>query len=136
MSDKIGFGGGAESQLDSARTRRFVPMQVGSATVFVEQVGESVEVEANDEIYPVAPPSPAEAFVKAGEALQECVRVVGEKIEGLADKAKPEQVTVEFTLSFEAKGKAQLIPVLLTGETKATTGLKVTAVWDLGVGNS
>jgi hypothetical protein len=104
-------------------------MQVGSATVFIEQVGERVEVQTDDTIYPVSPPSPDEAFDKAGFILQECVRVVGEKIEEIAEKSKPREVTVEFTLSFEAAGKAQLIPVLFTGETKAVTGLKVIAMW-------
>lgn len=129
MSDEIGFGGdGGTRRAASTPQRQLVPMKVGGATVFVEQVGEPLEVET-DEIYPVAPLSPTEAFEKAGEALQECVRVVGEKVEGLAGKAMPREVTVEFTLSFEATGRAQLIPVFLTGETKAQTGLKVTAVW-------
>ena len=136
MSDEIGFGGNESPEPISAPARQLIPMRIGSTAVYVEQVGEPAEVGVSDEIYPAAPPSPAEAFEKAGEALQECVRVVGEKVESLAEKAKPEQVTVEFTLSFEATGKAQLIPVLLTGETKATTGLKVTAVWGLGAGNS
>lgn len=54
---------------------------------------------------------------------------MGERVETLAENVKPREVTVEFTLSFEASGKAQLIPVFLTGQTKAATGLKVTAVW-------
>lgn len=134
MSDTIGFGGDAESRPDSAQARQFVPMRVGDATVFVEQTGERTEVALSDEIYAAAPSGPDEAFEKAGEILQECVRVVGERIDRLAQKAKPKEVTVEFALSIEATGKAQLIPVLLTGETKAATGLKVTAVWDLGAG--
>jgi hypothetical protein len=43
-------------------------------------------------------------------------------------------VSVEFSLSFEATGKAQLVPVFVTGETKAATGLKVKAVWKPGGG--
>lgn len=134
MSDNIGLGDDGGTR--PASLRQLVPMQVGNATVYVEKVGEPVEIEADDRIYPVAPPGPGEAFEKAGEILHECVRVVGERIEGLAYTASPNQVTVEFTLSFEAKGKAQLIPVLFTGETKAQTGLKVTAVWDSQVGGA
>lgn len=136
MSDIIGFGGGAESRPDLRQVREFVPMRVGEATVFVEQIGELAEVEPNDEIYAAAPLGPDEAFEKASEILQECVRVVGERIDGLAQKAKPQEVTVEFALSLEATGKAQLIPVFLTGETKAASGLKVTAVWNLGAGGT
>lgn len=129
MGDEIGFGGDGESRPEGGSVRKLVPMQIGTATVYVEQVGEPPEIETDEDIYPVAPPGPREAFEQAGEILHECVRVVGERIEGLTEKAKPGQVTVEFTLSFEAKGKAQLIPVFFTGETKAQTGLKVTAVW-------
>jgi inner membrane protein involved in colicin E2 resistance len=42
---------------------------------------------------------------------------------------KPQELSVEFSISFEGTGKAQVIPVLVTAETKASTGLKVTAVW-------
>lgn len=111
-------------------------MQVGSATVYVEQAGEPLQIQTDDRFYPVSPPSTKEAFEEASKILQECVRVVGERVEGLAGKAMPKEVTVEFTLTFEATGKAQLIPVLLTGEAKAVTGLKVTAVWDPKAGVS
>ena len=129
MSGEIGFGGDGESGAESVRTSRLVPMRVGNATVFVEQAGGPAEIQSDDAIYPVSPPTPEDAFDKAGQILQECVRVLGEKVEKLAEKAGPRDITVEFSLSFEAGGRAQLIPVLLTGETKAVTGLKVTAVW-------
>jgi hypothetical protein len=129
MSDEIGFEGSEESRAEAARTHELVPMRVGNATVFIERAGALAEIPSDDTIYPVSPPSHEEAFEKAGQILQECVRVVGEKVEELAGKAKPRDVTVEFALSFEAAGKAQIIPVFLTGETKAITGLKVTAVW-------
>ncbi len=129
MSDEIGFGGSGQQSVGPTPARQLVPMRVGSATVFVEQVGDPAEIQTDDAIYPVSPPSPEDAFEKAGQILQECVRVVGERVEEIAGKARPREITVEFTLSFEAGGKAQLIPVLFTGETKAVTGLKVTAVW-------
>jgi hypothetical protein len=36
---------------------------------------------------------------------------------------------VEFAVNFEATGTASLIPVFVTAGTKASTGLKITAVW-------
>jgi hypothetical protein len=129
MSDEIGLGGDGESRVESGRTSQLVPMRVGNATVFVEQVGRPAEIQTDDAIYPVSPLSPEDAFEKAGQILQECVRVVGERVAELAGRARPRDIMVEFTLSFEVGGKAQLIPVLFTGETKAVTGLKVTAVW-------
>jgi hypothetical protein len=114
--------------VDAAQARRFVPLQVGSATVYVEQVSTPAEIEGTGDIYPVAP-SPQDAFQKAGEVLEECVRMMGERIEKLAEHAKPQQITVEFTLTFEATGRATLIPVLITAESKAGMGFKVTALW-------
>ena len=132
MSDEFGFGGGRETQPELATGRRtVVPMQVGSATVYVEQVGELLEIQTDEQFYPVSAPSTKDAFEEAIKILQECVQVIGERVNGFREKVKPKEVTVEFTLSFEAKGRAQLIPVLLTGETTAATGLNVTAVWDL-----
>lgn len=129
MSDEIRAGGLSESPSESISSRRLIPMQVGKATVYVEQVGEPAEMQADDRIYPVAPLTPQEVFENAVEALQECVRVVGTKIETLAQKAMPHEITVEFSLTFEAKGKMALVPIFVTGETGAGTGLKVTAVW-------
>ena len=137
MGDEISVGGVAETSASDGR--RLVPMKVGSATVYVEQVGPPAEAVADDTIYPVAP-SPREAFETAGEVLRECVRVVGEKMAAMGEAAQPhavalakaalpEEVTVEFSLTFEASGRAALIPVFVTGESKAQTGLKVTAVW-------
>lgn len=113
---------------EPALSRRLIPMQVGTATVYIEQIGEPVVTEADDHIRPVAP-DPKEVFEKAVEVLQQCVHVVGEKVEIIAEKAKPQEITVEFTLTFEATGKMALIPIFMTAESKANTGLKVTAVW-------
>lgn len=130
MSDMIRAGTGSigASIPEPAPSRRLVPMQVGNATVYIEQIGEPVITEADDSIRPVAP-SPKEVFEKAVEVIQQCVHVVGEKVEIIAEKARPQEITVEFSLTFEATGKVALIPVFVTGKSKAGTGLKVTAVW-------
>jgi hypothetical protein len=108
------------------------PLQIGAATIFVEQVGASLSADYDDDLYPVGPPSPREAFEKANEALKECVRVVGETLDKIGDQVKPQEVSLEFSLSFQAEGTARIIPVLVTGKTAATTGLKITAKWQLG----
>jgi Trypsin-co-occurring domain 1 len=113
----------------AAPTRRVYPMKVGDAVVYVEQYGEDPVVEADDAIYAVSAPSPTEAFEKASDAIRECVRIVGERIENLAGEAIPAELSVEFSLSFEAKGRASFIPILVQAEATAATGLKVTAVW-------
>jgi outer membrane protein assembly factor BamA len=124
--------GGAEDEPRGRVEARVIPVQIGSAAVYVEQVGEGPTVEQSEEIYPVGPPSPTEAFDKANEALKECVRVVGETLGEISAKVKPQEVSLEFSISFQAEGTARIIPVLVTGKTAATTGLRVTAKWQLG----
>ncbi len=83
MSEDIGFGDESQSRVETDSTRRLVPMQVGSATVYVEQITKHIEIQADDSIRLTAPPDPTEAFETASAALQECVRVVGKKGRGL-----------------------------------------------------
>jgi hypothetical protein len=118
-----------EASEEATPSRRLVPMQVGKATVFVEDLG-AAEIVEDEGIRTVGAVEPAEAFERGGDALQECVRIVGEKVDGLAETAKPREVTVEFSLNFEAKGKF-VIPVLMSAESGVSTGIKVTAVWQL-----
>jgi hypothetical protein len=107
-------------------------MKVGDAVVYVEQSLDEPVVETVTELRAVAaPPSATEAFEKASEAIRECVRIVGDRIEGLRETAKPKEVSVEFSLGFEARGKASFIPILVQAEAAANTALKVTAVWEL-----
>ncbi len=122
-------GGNAMGEEELTPVQRLVPMHVGGAIVYVEQVGGPASVEGQDDIRPVAPPAPGEAFQSAGQILHECVRVIGEQVEGLEAKARPDEITVEFSLSFEVKGRASLIPIFVTGEAGAQTGLKVKATW-------
>ena len=115
--------------VEPIQERVIVPMQVGSATVYVVQSEPPAAIVEDERIRPVAPLSPQQAFQAAGEFLHECVRIIGEKVDTLAGNAKPQEVSIEFSLSFEVKGKASLIPVFVTGETATSTGLKVKAVW-------
>jgi hypothetical protein len=130
MADIRGGIGLADVQPEAKRF--MVPIQVGSATVYIIQSAVPALVVEDDRIRPVAPISPQQAFQAAGEFLHECVRTLGEKVDALAGKAQPEEITIEFSLTFEVKGKASVVPVFVTGETSAQTGLKVTAVWKPG----
>jgi Trypsin-co-occurring domain 1 len=126
MDDELALG-----ESGTVTEARAIPLAVGGATVFVEQVGPGPTVESPD-IYPVGPVSPTEAFEKANEALKECVRAVGDTVSSIAGAVRPEEVSLEFTITFQAEGTARIIPVLVTGKTGVTTGLKVTATWKLG----
>jgi hypothetical protein len=114
-----------------AARRRLVPMQVGSATVFVEATAEAPVIDAADDFHAVGI-NPTEAFETASDALKECVRVVGERIDAMQDAIRPKEVGVEFTITFDVEGQARIIPVLLTGKAKTAVGVKVSAKWQPG----
>jgi hypothetical protein len=133
MDDEI-TAGGIGGLADRRSVRRLVQVQIGNATVFVEQLGAPVEVDVGDEIHPVALPSPQEALERAGDLLQELVRIFDARIRALA--SRPKEVSVEFSLGFEVKGKATLIPILLSGETSTQAAIKVSAAWDIAASQS
>jgi hypothetical protein len=134
VSDEITVGGIGEMPGEAA-TRRLVPLQIGSATVFVEQDPAPVEVDVGDEIHPVALPTPKEAMEQAGAFLQELVGIFDERIKKLATASRPKEIGVEFSLGFEVKGKATIIPVLLSGESSAQAAIKVSATWGTAAGS-
>jgi hypothetical protein len=74
--------------------RRLVPMKVGAAIVYFEQVVEAPVVETDGGIHPMVP-SPEEAFQKAGEVLRKCVRVLGGQVTGLARRTRPQTIEAE-----------------------------------------
>ena len=129
MSDEIGYGRESAAEAEEVSARQLVPMRVGQATVYVESIQDSVDIRLSNEQIEPAAPEPDEAFEKAVEVLKEYVRTIGEQVQQLGSKAAPEEITAEFALSFGVTGKTQILPILLTGETKATAGLKITAVW-------
>lgn len=128
LDDEIQAGGATSSASATGSPRKLVPMRVGSATVYVEQSGDSSVVSGDDEIYTVAPDA-SEVFDRAVEAIRECVGKVGAGIETLAEKALPQELTVEFSLTFEAKAKGAIIPIFVTAEHGLGAGLKISAVW-------
>lgn len=126
MDDEIAVGGIREPDDVASSQRHLVPIQVGEATVWIEHVADPV-VEPGDAIHPVAPPNPQQAFESAASFLRECVRIFDDRIRRL--ERRPEEISVEFSLGFEMRGKATLIPVFITGESRLSGGMKVTAIW-------
>ena len=98
MSDEIGAGGNERLLTNEDQARQMVPMKVGSAVVYLEQADRPIVVESGDEIYPVT--TPQEVFAMASDVIRECVRVVGERIDALAEK-KPNEISVEFSINLE-----------------------------------
>lgn len=132
MRDEIKAGGATTSApVAGGDQRNLVPMKVGRATVYVVQTGDASIVTDDREIYTVAP-NPREIFDSAVDVIRECVTKIGEGVEALAEKAMPRELTVEFSLTFEAKGKTAILPVFVTAEHGVGAGLKISAVWKRG----
>jgi hypothetical protein len=131
VSDEIEAGGATTSAaITGGDQRSLVPMKVGNATVYVVQTG-GAGIMTDGEIYTVAP-NPREVFDSAVDVIRECVTKIGEGVEALAEKAMPRELTVEFSLTFEAKGKTAILPVFVTAEHGVGAGLKISAVWKRG----
>jgi hypothetical protein len=126
MDSEIRAAVPSEVSTSPVTPKKFVPMLIGNAVVYVEHQGEAIT--DYDDIYPVSP-SPTEVFQTAVVALKECVRVVGEHIEQLSGKVLPKEMEIEFSITFDAKAKGALIPIFVTAEHGLQTGLKVKAVW-------
>jgi hypothetical protein len=71
----------------------------------------------------------SEAFERAGDSLREVLKLVEERRNQLDIGEQPDDLTVEFSLSFEVSGKAAVVPIFVTAESGLNTGLKITAVW-------
>lgn len=123
------MGSSPDGHTDSQRS--VLPMQVGNSTLYVEATGPSTAIEPVGGFQAVGL-DPTEAFTQASDALRECVRIVGERLDKLGEAVKPDEVGVEFAISFDVEGSARIIPVLLTGKAKTAMGLKVTAKWRPG----
>jgi hypothetical protein len=126
MGDEIVIGGTATEKLPP---RKLVPLQVGAAFLYIEAFSNEFQLGANEAIYPASMPSTREGFENAISAAIECVRTIGEKVLKLGNDLRPQELSVEFSLQLENTGKATIIPVLISGETKASAGFKVTAKW-------
>jgi hypothetical protein len=127
MTDEIRPSGGSGSSRDLVSKRELVPLPVGTAVVYVEATNDLL-VRDDGRIRAVSL-DPREAFERAGDALSECVRVIGDRLAHVRKVSAPDEVTVEFTLTFEVEGKANIVPVLITGKAKTTSGIKITANW-------
>jgi hypothetical protein len=106
---------------------RLVPISLGGVEIFVEQVGEPAEIEAGTDIYVAT--SPREALESALEFTGNLLASVGDRLAEVREKTTPDELTVELSLTFEATGKASIVPVLVTGQAGAKSGITVTAVW-------
>jgi hypothetical protein len=69
------------------------------------------------------------AFQAAAHAAREAVRLFAGYLCDVGEALMPDETGVEFGFTFEAKGKAAIVPVILTGESSGQVALKVTAKW-------
>jgi hypothetical protein len=112
------------------RQPQLTPSAVGGVPIYVAGSGdfELNEAGPDGEIYAVARLNPAQAMEAGLDAVREFMRAVGSRMGEIAEAARPDEVTLAFSISFDAKG-GTVIPLLVTGEAGLSTGLSVNAVW-------
>jgi len=106
-----------------------VETTIGDAVVYFRVDRHLEAVEAGG-IRPVAGLGiEANAFEAAAHVAREAVRLFANHLSAIAEALRPNETGIEFSFTFEAKGKTHIVPVFLTGETSGQVGLKVTAKW-------
>jgi len=125
---------------EQAPPRRLAKLHIGDAVVYIEPVGGPVTVgnEDDDEkLFAAGAQSYDDikdnAFDSALVAVRESIRSMGKHLRDISTDLRPQETTVEFSLTFDVKGRATPIPLFITAESKLHTGLKVTATWRSGV---
>jgi hypothetical protein len=106
-----------------------VAQEVGEATIYFRVSGETLEVANERELRPVAADVKSNVFDEAARVVGEGVKIIGHKVRDLTETLQPSELEIELSFGFEVKGKATIVPVLLTGESTSNVGLKVTATW-------
>jgi hypothetical protein len=109
--------------------RRLVELRVGQAEVFVEVPMTDADLVGTTDLRAAAGGS-HDAFARAMGFLRECVHMVDDRLHEL--ERRPDEMTIEFSLGFDLKGKATLVPVLVSSEGAARSAVKVTATWSAG----
>lgn len=109
---------------------QLTPSTVGGVPIYVAGHSEFElrEADGEGEIYAVARLNPAQAMEAGLDAVREFMRAVGSRMGEITEAARPDEVTLAFCISFDARG-GTVVPLLVTGEAGFSTGLSVNAVW-------
>jgi hypothetical protein len=123
--------GGTDRRVDHAvpDELHLVAQQVGEATIYFRVSANTLVVANEPELRPVAGGIRSNVFDEAALVVGEGVKIIGQRIRDLPETLQPSELELEISFGFEVKGKATIVPVLLTGESTSNVGLKVTATW-------
>jgi hypothetical protein len=128
MSDiRTTAGGSDQGLITPDDAPQLVAQQIGDTTVYFRVSAERLKVVNEPELRAVA--DNGNPFDQAAKIVNQGVQIIGEKVRSLTDTLRPTELEIEISFGFEVKGKTTIVPVLLTGESTATVGLKVTATW-------
>jgi Trypsin-co-occurring domain 1 len=123
---------GIDARAEDSRAVRLEPeliqTSIGGAVVYFRVENTLPCIVADGEVRAVAALD-ENAFEAAAKVIRESVRVIGSQLHDVGAELMPSELTVELGFTFAATGKATIVPVFLTGETKGELALKVTAKW-------
>ena len=126
---RVSSQGQTESEPASVPVTELVETTIGDAVVYF-RVDRRLETPETGNIRPVTGPAPdRNAFEAAAHVAREAVRLFASHLSGIGEALRPSETGIEFSFTFEAKGKTAIVPVFLTGETSGQVALKVTAKW-------
>lgn len=118
-----------EDSLGGISGGELIETSIGDAVAYF-RVDRRLETRESEGIRPVASTlaalNPVESALKAA---RETVRLFADQLAEIAEALRPTETALEFSLTFEAKGKHSIVPVFLTGEASGQVGLKVSAKW-------
>ncbi|HVR46057.1 MAG TPA: CU044_2847 family protein [Candidatus Binatia bacterium] len=123
---RTAVGGEREQTQPTAAQPNLIAQQIGSAIVYFRVSGQALPVTNESHIRAV---TATNVFDEAARVVNEGVRVIGLKVHDAAKTLRPCELELEISFGFELKGRATIVPVLLTGESTSTAGLKITATW-------
>jgi hypothetical protein len=108
-----------------------VETTIGDAVVYF-RVDRRLEMLETGNVRPVAGAGPDKnAFEAAAHVAREAVRLFASHLSGIGEALRPSETGIEFSFTFEAKGKTAIVPVFLTGEASGQVALKVIAKWTM-----
>lgn len=129
MSDMdFGTKGAPSGPIAQTGDSRLVAQRIGTATVYFRVDDEPLPLEGETEVRAVALIN-ADVFNQAARIVGEGITAISDRVNDLLERVRPTELQMEISFSFEATGRTTIVPVLLTGDTSAKAGLKVTAVW-------
>lgn len=107
--------------MDEFSETNLIPIKVGDATVYIRS---TKTADVTEDVYAAGLPSPLDLL----QTAREFISTFGSYLASIQREHMPAELNVTFELGVEGSAQAR-IPVLISGESKASAALTLKAVW-------